>query len=166
MKGFLSPQWLFLQVFLLPHSFCSLSLSTTASAEQLPPDRWLVSAWTGSCGAITCILVVRSQTQSSKLSTQPPSFSLRWVLARDVVISTKPNSDPLPSSSFNKIFLKPPGPPSASNNSWVGKFPARFLPLTSSVLFSESFIHTVLSPWSRPDGTMVSISVMCTCAPF
>lgn len=79
------------------------------------------------------------------------------MLARDAVISSKPNSDPLPSSSFNKVFLKPPRPPSTFNNSWVGKFPAQFLPLVPSVLFSQSFIHAVLSPRSRPDGTVVSI---------
>ena len=119
----------------------------------------------GPVGAITRNPVVRSLAQSGKLSAQPPRICLLWVLARDVVISTKPNSDPLPSSSFNKVFLKRPRPPSASNNSWVGKFPARFLPLVSSVLFSQSFIHTVLSPWSSPDGTTVYISIICACAP-
>lgn len=90
-----------------------------------------------------------------------PSPSPLLALARDAIISSTPNSHPLPSSSFHKVFLKPPGPLSASNSSWVGKFPAQFLPLVSSVLFSKSFFHAVLSSWSSPDGTVIYIGIIC-----
>lgn len=111
-------------------------------------------------GTFTCSAVMRSQAQSGKLAACLPGFCLLWMLAVMAVISTDPNSGPLASFSFNKVSLKPPKPPSASNNSWVGKFLASFLPLVCSDLFSQSFFHAVLSPWSSTDGTMVYINIV------
>lgn len=116
----------------------------------------------GPTGAITHNLAVRSQAQSGKLSARPPRFCLLWMLAKDAVISTKPTSDPPPSSSFHKVFLKPPPASICIYQLLGGKVSC---PVSSSVLFSESFIHAVLSLWSSPDGTMVYISIVCACAP-
>lgn len=128
-KAFFSLPRVLLKVLLSPRSSCSLrSLCGSfgsADAPRLPAG--FSSGW---------VLQGPSPTTSGAVAgaERRAVCSGRW----DAVISTKPNSDPLPSSSFNEVLLKPLRPPSASNNFWGGNFPARFL-LVSCVLFPQVF---------------------------
>lgn len=154
-KGFLSPSCLFLHVFFLPHYSCSLR-----SVPQLMLLSCCPVSTPDPMGNFTCSMLVRSQAQSGKLAACLPGFCLFWVSARVAVISTKPNSGPLPSFSFNEVSWSPQSLHLHPTKSFLPSF---FL-LFAQIYFLRALFMLCFLPWSSTDGTMVYINIIWACA--